>query len=253
MDLEFLRMIQSQEKIKKGRSLYFKDTKCHNFNLCKECFKNGLEEMKIIYSENPICCECRSYDVYLDFVDKYKNVILYCRDYGIEDNINSSRSKLALELRKEIIVSQIHYGLTLINLEKIKNKIEKNIINFKQSNSQNICLCNIFITSEILEKRKQKLEILEKYLKNPNKELQETYFKLASVMNKDIAERIINEANEKKIMNILEKTQKFIYYTQSNEIVNSIFQETSEINIILYEGTEKNNNYEIGKCFKIYW
>ena len=261
IESQFWEMMKAQERMKLGRSLFFKDTQCDcdSSLLCSCCSLEGRKKMTEIFQKNPMCSYCRGIDVYMDFVEEYKEVLLATKD-GIEDDINWSKNTnvLKLECRLRIEMTQTHYGLTLINLQKIKNNIENKIENYSELASIEICGCPSKVPKEILEKRKNRIDEIEKYLKRPSKALQETYFKLASVMNEDVAAKIINEANEKKIMYILEETQKFIYYTQSPAIVNRFFNISNSI--VLYSGSEFVNetscqaqSHMMGYCFNINW
>jgi hypothetical protein len=262
IEFQFWEMMKAQERMKLGRSLFFKDTQCDcgESLLCSVCSLEGRKKMTEIFEKNPICSYCRGIDVYIDFVEEYKEVLLATKG-GIEDDIRWTKIVPSrLESRLRIVLSQTHYGLTLINLQKMKDEIQTKIDNYSELASIEICGCPSKVPKEILEKRKNRIDEIEKYLKQPSKALQETYFKLASVMNKNVSEKIITEANEKKIMCILENTQNFIYNTQSPAIIHRVFNSQESINIVLYSGSEfvpetswQVKTHKLGFCFNIYW
>jgi len=262
MNAQFERMIEAQERMKLGRSLFFKDTYCNCSAslLCSVCALEGRKKMTEIFEQHPICSYCRGIDVYMDFVEEYKEVLLASRDYGIEDDTRWLKNYISrLEYREPIVLTHTHYGLTLMNLQKMKEVIQTNIDNYTELASIEICGCPSKVPIEILEKRTKRIDEIEKYLKQPSKALQETYFKLASVMNKDIAEKIINEVNDQKIMYILENTQHFIYRTQYPSIIDRMFN--IKRSIILYSGSELIHDqtwldvktHKLGFCFNINW
>jgi hypothetical protein len=263
MDNQFEKMMVAQEKMKLGRSLFFKDSQCDcgGSLLCSGCSLDGRKKMTEIFQKNPMCSYCRGIDVYMDFVEEYKEVLLATKD-GIEDDVKWSKhwSFFPLECREPLVITQTHYGLTLMNLQNMKDVIQTKIDNYSELASIEICGCPSKVPKEILEKRKNRIDEIEKYLKKPSKALQETYFKFASVMNEDVAAKIINEVNEKKIMCILENTQNFIYNTQSPSIIHRVFNSQEPINIVLYSGSEfvsetscQSHTHKLGFCFNIYW
>jgi hypothetical protein len=261
IEYQFERMMEAQERMKLGRSLFFKDThcKCGASLLCSVCSLEGREKMTEIFKQRPMCSYCRGIDVYMDFVEEYKEVLLASRDYGIEDDAKWSTNAMSkLEYREPIVLTHTHYGLTLMNLQKMKDVIQTNIDNYSELASIEICGCPSKVPIEILEKRTNRIDEIEKYLKTPSNAVQETYFKLASVMNKDVSEKIIKEANDKQILCILENTQNFIYNTQSPSIIHRMFN--IKRSILLYSGSEfvpetswQVKTHKLGFCFNIYW
>ena len=263
IEYQFEKMMEAQERMRLGRSLFFKDTPCYcrTSLLCSDCSLEGREKMTEIFKQDPMCSYCRGIDVYMDFVEEYKDVLLASRDYGIEDDERWLKNYiLRLEYREPIVLSHTHYGLTLMNLQKMKEVIQTNIDNYSELASIEICGCPSKVPIEILEKRTKRIDEIEKYLKTPSEALQETYFKLASVMNKDIAEKIINEVNDTEIRGVLENTEHFIYHTQSPAIIDRIFNSQEPINIVLYSGSEfvpetswQDKTHKLGFCFNINW
>ena len=88
IEYQFEKMMEAQERMRLGRSLFFKDTPCYcrTSLLCSDCSLEGREKMTEIFKQDPMCSYCRGIDVYMDFVEEYKDVLLASRDYGIEDD-----------------------------------------------------------------------------------------------------------------------------------------------------------------------
>jgi len=103
--------------------------------------------------------DCKNYHKFIEITDKYKEVLR-----GLDNNIQDNR---LYRLRK------LYYTH--------KNKIKYLLDNL---NDRISCECNNFLRRELL--------ILRSYFKQPNVFVHSVFFTLASVLNKDVALKIIS-------------------------------------------------------------
>ena len=236
-------------KIHKGRSFAYTNCRLNEESTHFEWQQTSVyirDFMNQYYTTHKKCSNCMSIEYYLIFLEKHKNIIKKFRT----DSKNV-----------------IHFDVHIFNIYKLKEQFTTLFDKFcvkwqeyddfgeyvvrEELNDNCKCLNNKKKQKEHYHEYYQKLDDLEKFLIEPTTELKDTFFKLASKMNKDVSIKIINEANESMLMNSHYcKIQEFINNPLVNKSITNRVFDNSYLSILLYY---RKKDCEKTELFITYW